>query len=152
MIADITATADGANTGAKENVEPFRFTPVTATLFTVLFATAILGLMDVIAGVGTTTKLLVETAVLPETVTESGAVIAVVGTCTSSSVAVAASTVAAMAPNRMVFADGVVLKACPWIRTVVKTPPLCGVKLKILSSPGVGSVERFTSSVLPTES
>jgi hypothetical protein len=110
--------AGGAKAGANENTEPERFVPLTVTT-PVLFASAPLGVMDMIVGSAVTTKLLVEVAVVPATVTEMGPVLALRGTLTTNCVPVAEETVADAPLKRTVFADGVVLNPCPRIVTAV---------------------------------
>lgn len=53
--------------------------------------------------------------------------------------------------NFTIFRDGVVLKPWPWIVIVVKGPPCWGVKLKMVTAPGV-IVERPICRMLPTGS
>jgi hypothetical protein len=109
---DPTAIADGTNAGMKENVEAVRLAPVTVTV-TVLFAKAPFGAIDEMVGPEVTTKLVLEVAVVPATVTEMGPVLALRGTLTTNWVPVAEETVAGAPLKRTVFADGVELNPSP---------------------------------------
>jgi hypothetical protein len=105
---DLIVIAGGVMTGWNEKVEPLRFTPVTETV-NVEFARTPFGLIEVITGIGTTTKLLVDNAILVPTLTVITPVVAARGTITTKLLAVAEITVAGMPPNRTVFAVGVEL-------------------------------------------
>jgi len=147
---DPTAIADGTNAGMKENVEAVRLAPVTVTV-AALFAKAPFGVTDVMIGPEVTTKLVLEVAVAPATVTEIGPVVASLGTLTTSAVPLAEKTVAGAPLKRTVFADGAALKPCPRMVTAVNGPPWPGEKSKIANAPGAIPL-RLTSRIFPTGS
>jgi len=104
--------AAGVNVGKKEKVAPVRFEPFTWKLAVGLFTTSV-GLTDVMTGMASTVKLLLEFAVAVPTVTLTRPVVAPAGTITVRLLAVAAVTEAAVPLNCTVLALGVVLKFCP---------------------------------------
>jgi hypothetical protein len=117
----------GVKAGVKLKVAPVRFAPVTVKFEMVLTAellTAKGGLTARTDGLETTVKLPVEVAVTPLTVTETGPVVAVVGTVTVRDVAVAATTVAATPLKLTVLEDALILKFWPWMVTVDPMAPV----------------------------
>lgn len=59
---------------------------------------------------------------------------------------------AAVPLNVTVFDAAEELKFCPWMVTVVPTPPDCGVKLRMTSAVDAGAVVRVIWIMLPTKS
>ena len=145
-----TVTAGGLNTGAKANAAPVRFVPFTVKL-TVGVLTTCIGLAEVMTGICSIVKLLLDVAVELPTVTLSGPVVAPAGTVVVRLFAVAAVTVAAVPLNSTLFELGVVLKFCYWMVTVWPKAPCVGEKPKIASELGE-TVERVIESRLPTAS
>jgi hypothetical protein len=115
-----------------------------------LFSTSV-GLTEVITGLESTVKLLLDVAVELPTVTPMGPVVALEGTVVVSWFVVAAVTVAVVPLNFTVLELGVALKFWPWIETVCPMLPCAGEKLKIASALGE-VVERVIESRLPTAS
>jgi len=107
--------------------------------------------MDVIAGMVSTVKLLLEFAVAVPTVTLIVPVLAPAGTVTVKLFAVAAVTVAVVPLNFTVLELTVVLKFCPWMTTVCPTLPCVGLKLRI-DSALVEEVDRVIDWRFPTAS
>src|SRR5215831_11469753 len=94
-IAVATATFAGTNAGAKANVAPVRLAPVTTNAGTWTGAPVLimnLGVMLLMAGTWTTSKLSVERATAAPTATETGPVVAPSGTIVVTLVAVACVT------------------------------------------------------------
>ena len=120
-------------------------------MLTLLPCNADAGLIEVIAGICRTVKLVADVAVDEPTDTVIGPVVAPEGTVTVRLFAVAAVTVARVPLNLTISEDAVVLNAWPWIVTDWPTAPCDGVKFKMASALP-GSVERVTESMLPTES
>lgn len=145
-----TVIAAGVNAGTKENVAPVRLEPFTVK-FTVEAFSACVGVTEVMTGIASTVKLLLDVAVEVPTVTLMGPVVAPVGTVVVSWFVVAAVTVAVVPLNLTVLELGVALKFCPWIVTVCPTLPCEGEKLKMVSPLGE-VVERVMESRFPTAS
>jgi hypothetical protein len=96
--------------------------------------TACIGLTEVMIGIATTVKLLLDVAVEVPTVPQIGPVVAPAGTLVVKLFAVAAVTVVTVPLNFTVFEPGVVLKFCPCIVTVCPTGPHAGEKPRIAKS------------------
>jgi len=110
--------AGGLVAGARANVESVRLTPVTVSAGNLALgndapSSADFRLMDVITGTGNTVKLVVLVAVCPETVTETGPVVAPEGTVTVRVVAVAESAGAGVPLNWTASLAGVGSNAWP---------------------------------------
>ena len=110
------------------------------------------GLTAVIAGFGTTVKLVVVVAVLEPTVTEIGPVVAPEGTVPVSELLVAAVTTAVVPLNLTISELGIALKCCPWMVTVVPIPPCSGVKLKMARTLPPPTVEVVIETTFPMAS
>ena len=108
-----TEMAAGVNAGTKEKVAPVRLEPFTVKGLTVGAFSTCVGVTEVITGIASTVKLLLEVAVEVPTVTLMAPVVAPVGTVVVSWLVVAAVTVAAVLLNCTVLALGVALKFCP---------------------------------------
>src|SRR6266849_5790556 len=104
-----TVVAAGVKVGKNENVALVRFEPFTWKLTVGVFSASV-GLTEVITGLGSTVKLLLEVAVDVPTVTLMGPVVAPAGTEVVRRFVVAAVTVAVVPLNLTVLALGVALK------------------------------------------
>jgi hypothetical protein len=151
MVTLDAVTAAGVNVGKKAKVAPVRLEPVTWKLLIVVPESTRAGLTELITGLVSTVKLLLDVAVDEPTVTVMGPVVAPVGTVTVRLFGDAALTVATVPLNLTVFEAIVVPKFCPWIVTVCPTGPCEGEKLRI-AGVFVDSVDLVMESRFPTAS
>jgi len=121
-----------------------KFTPERIT---VAPADPVVGVKDVIEGVGKTVKFEALVMVTPLVATLIGPVVAPDGTVVVRLVVVAAVTVASVPLKRTSLEDGVVLKFVPEIVTDALSDPLVGVKVVMV---GVGSTVKDAALLIVT--